>query len=286
MPKNFLQYEDLFIPKVKTVDTPLAKIAYREMGKGEAILMLPSWPANSIEYIPLMNMMHERYKCIAIDFPNWTGKSSSEEKYLGIDDYVNIIKQFIVEKDLEKIHLIGYSFSVPIATILKQQNPEVINKVILISGFMSGRDLYNRFPTLINIYKRLKFIVPEKIASYLVRKIMFSTYKHTLYYKKYKNVPLFTEFFDMLKELKFKRALHSIIETTSRDYTPLFRETYKEQVPLLLWAEKDPDFVRSSMKKLDEMIGSPDFTVFDSDHNHVAFDVERSAEVIKKFMNL
>lgn len=287
MPKTKLSYKDLVIPEVKFAGIDAnTKLAYRELGdQGKpTVLMLPSWPANSIEYIPLMNMLKTDFHCIAVDFPNWTGKSECNDPTLNIEDYADMMTSFLNNQKIDKANLIGYSFSVPVATLLKSRLPEKIQKVVLISGFTNGIDIYNRYPSLIAFYKRYAKLVPEKLASSIVKRIMFRTYKHTLYYKKYKDLPLFQEFFGMLNAIQFKRALSAIIDITDRDYTQTFVETYKEELPLLVWASKDPEFVRTAMKKLDKLIGSPDITIKGADHNHVAFEVEKSAERIRNFL--
>ncbi|MBD3280836.1 hypothetical protein GF389_04930 [Candidatus Dojkabacteria bacterium] len=280
-----ISYDQLAIPEVQHFDLDKHKIAYREMGEGETIYMLPSWPANSIEYIPLMNLLSKNYHCIAIDFPHWTGHSKTNKGKLIIDDYVEIARRFYAEKINTKTNLIGYSFSVPIATLFESLEPDAINKTILVSGFINGKDIFRRYPNLIRAYSYLKTVVPEKMASSIVRSILFRTYKETVYYKQYKDAPLFQEFFEMITRLEFKKALNSIMDTIHRDYTEVFVKTYESNKPLLLWAEKDPDFIRTAMAQLDDMICTDDYTVRGTDHNHLAFDVVKSAELIEKFLS-
>ena len=285
MNERTLSYDKLIIPEVKYLAMSNSKIAYREMGEGEVIYMLPSWPANSIEYIPLMNLLSKKYHCIAIDFPYWTGYSTTTKKRLSIEDYVDIASEFFTSKINSKANLIGYSFSVPVATLLKIKYEKQINKVILVSGFFNGKGIRDRHPILLHVYKLIRAFTPEFLVSYIVRKILFNTYKETVYYKEYKDTPLFVGFFKMIEDLEFKKALNSILDVIDKDYTNQFLQAYEQSLPLLIWAEKDPDFIIQAMGNLDDMLCSEDHTLRLTDHNHLTFDVFKSAKYIEAFLS-
>lgn len=92
------------------------------------------------------------------------------------------------------------------------------------------------------------------------------------------------EFFKLMKKLKFKKALVPILKASGRDYSEIFIEVYKNDSPLLIWAENDPEFIKQSMEELDKKLGCIDFTVRCSDHNHLAFNPVESAGLIKEFL--
>ena len=105
------------------------ELNYKIIGNGEEILFIPGWNDNLKHFIPLANKMKE-YKFILIDLPN-QGDSLPLNKKLEMNDYIELINNFLKKNNLNPKIIIGHSFGGKLAFLyaLKYQ----IDKLVLIA---------------------------------------------------------------------------------------------------------------------------------------------------------
>jgi len=110
---------------------------YKIRGAGRPILILHGWGGSSDSWISVQKFLAEqRFKVIVPDFPGF-GKSKTPKKPWKVDDYVEWLKNFIIEIKkynggfAEPFFLFGHSFGGRIAIKFAVKYPEKIKSLIL-----------------------------------------------------------------------------------------------------------------------------------------------------------
>lgn len=117
-------------------ETPQGKIAYRKHSeRGEVIIFIHGWLDNSQSFTPLLPFFTDQYQCYTIDLPGhgFSDAPSSIEPY-HFTSYISRLYDFIIEHNLQKVHLVGHSFGAAISLCFASAFPEHVNKLALIDG--------------------------------------------------------------------------------------------------------------------------------------------------------
>lgn len=169
------QYKTRFI-KISGYD-----IAYIDEGESSNTLLfihglgsyLKAWDRNIIE-------LKNHFRCIAMDLPGY-GKSSKQIHSGSVDFYVDIIKEFISNLNLNIVILVGHSMGGQIAMAFAIKYPEIVQKLILVAP--AGFELFNKEE--IELVKQI--VSPEIISQTSDDKIRLN-YKMNFY-----NLPIEAE---------------------------------------------------------------------------------------------
>lgn len=99
----------------------------------QKLLILPGWGSNSQRWQKVKELLQEKgIEVLILDLPGF-GFTPSPPKPWGRDDYLNWIFQQIKEKNWQKFNLLGHSFGGGLAVKMAAENPNLIEKLILIS---------------------------------------------------------------------------------------------------------------------------------------------------------
>ena len=105
-------------------------IYYEKIGHNEqTIVILPGWGDTRKTFNFLINELKENYTIYIIDYPGF-GNSPFPNHDLTIYDYTNIIRDFLIEKNINNPTIIAHSFGGRIATLLTGYYKEKINKYV------------------------------------------------------------------------------------------------------------------------------------------------------------
>ena len=118
---------------VKKIQINSEEIAYLEEGSGEKVLLFVHGLSSNMEaWGKNIASLKEKFTTIAIDLPGY-GKSSKNTDHYSMADYACFINEFIRQKELKNVSLIGHSMGgqVAIHTVLKY--PENFERLILIA---------------------------------------------------------------------------------------------------------------------------------------------------------
>ncbi|MDD4187191.1 MAG: alpha/beta hydrolase [Bacilli bacterium] len=140
------------------------------MGRGkDNVLFLHGWGCTKEIYQQNINYISQFMTVYALDFPGF-GKSDEPTYVWSIDDYVDLVIQFINTLDIKKISLIGHSFGGKV--IIKLVNRKDLNfkidKIVLIS---SAGIKHDRKPTFRQKIYKIVFPIVKKISLKLLNKI-------------------------------------------------------------------------------------------------------------------
>ena len=122
------------------------ELNYKIIGSGEEILFIPGWNDNLKHFIPIASKIKE-YKFILIDLPN-QGESNRLNKKIEMNDYIEIINNFLNKNNFNPKIIIGHSFGGKLAFLYSLKYD--INKLILIAPSLIKN---KSFKTYYKIYK-------------------------------------------------------------------------------------------------------------------------------------
>ena len=104
-------------------------INYIDEGGGEAVLLLHGWGSDLKSFAALISLLKTKYRVLAIDYPGF-GESDKLKTSFCVDDYCDIVVEFLKKLNIDKVILVGHSYGGRIILKLNNRNdlPFVIEK--------------------------------------------------------------------------------------------------------------------------------------------------------------
>ena len=124
---------------------------YYEKGQGDVLIFLHGNGLHSGIFVNLYNYFSKRYKVIAIDSRGY-GLSECGEVPYSIDLFAEDIIAFCSKKKLSNICIIGYSDGANIALMIAKKYPQLIHKLVIISGNYNVDGIKKWFRKIIKIF--------------------------------------------------------------------------------------------------------------------------------------
>lgn len=127
---------------------------YRFKKEGDkTVIFLHGWRSEGAIWKATAELMkYDNLALYALDLPGF-GASAVPKKALSIDDYADIVLEFIKKFKLEKVILVGHSFGGRISIKIATTHPELIDKVILVDS--AGLNLSSGKTTTRKVFARL-----------------------------------------------------------------------------------------------------------------------------------
>ena len=107
-------------------------INYDILGSGSPIILLHGWGTNYHTFLKLTNEIKNKYTVFLIDLPGF-GLSDEPTKIYNLDNYVEFLKTFIEELQIENPIILGHSFGGRIAIKYAAEYSN-ISKLILVDS--------------------------------------------------------------------------------------------------------------------------------------------------------
>ncbi len=124
---------------------------------GKLALLVHGWSSSWYAVSPLLPMLSQRFKCLAVDLPGY-GESPPMSKRVVIQDYVELLATLIRELSPQPIVLIGHSMGGMISAAMSLCYPELIERMVLLCPTISGN-----LSMFINLFMS-PFVVMERFA--------------------------------------------------------------------------------------------------------------------------
>lgn len=128
-------------------------VYFEKKGEGNPIILLHGWGANISLFESITELLKTKYTVYAIDLPGF-GKSEEPDTQYKLDDYVDLIFQFIIDLDIYNPILLGHSFGGRIA--IKFASLYKVNKLILVDSAGLKQKNFIKTKTKILLYKLKK----------------------------------------------------------------------------------------------------------------------------------
>ncbi len=190
-------------------------VYFEKTGSGNPIILLHGWGVDISIFDSITNMLKTKYTVYAIDLPGF-GKSDEPDIPYNLDDYVELLYQFIVDLDIHNPILLGHSFGGRIA--IKFASLYKVNKLILVDS--AGLKQKNFIKT------------KSKIILYKLKK---------KYYKITKNVIKYNDLLINSGSQDYKDA-STIMKKILVNVTNEYLERYLKDITcdtLIIWGKKD-----------------------------------------------
>ena len=148
-------------------------VNYIQYGKGKDILLLHGWGQNIEMMKSLGDPFSDRCRITILDFPGF-GQSDEPSLAWSIDDYCNLLEEFVKKVGIQKPIIMGHSFGGRVA--IKYSSNNAIEKLVLF-GSPCVR-LRKEQPLSVKILKSIKKIPGmDKIGEYMKKYIGSRDYK-------------------------------------------------------------------------------------------------------------
>lgn len=206
--KRLNQYEKSY----EFIELDYAKVAYLERGNGKNIvLFLHGMTEDALNWFYTMEYLYIKnsgFTLVAIDLPGFGQTEVNNDFKINIDNFIQLIRDFIEKKGYEKVTLVGHSLGGQTAALFAHGQPEYVEKLILVdtAGF-------KRFSTVTS-----EFFRAMKVPGNLLKKItLFDLLKLLL------NNPIFQN-----KEY-YQKIMYEIVMSRKNSLTDYFIErNYKK----------------------------------------------------------
>lgn len=142
------------------------EINYQVIGEGEEILFIPGWNDNYKHFLDIAKKL-KNYKVILIDLPN-QGNSKPLNIKLEMNDYIYLIRNFLISNNYNPQIIIGHSFGGKLAFLYSLKYP--IKKLVLVAPSL----IKNK--SLITYYKIYKYKFIKNLKIFLNLKINLNKY--------------------------------------------------------------------------------------------------------------
>ena len=207
---------------------------YTVEGTGKPIVLMHGWGCNHTTLASIEQALTPDFKVYNVDFPGF-GKSSEPEEVWGINDYADLMKEFLSVEKIENPILAGHSFGGRVGILLASQIP--VHKLILIDA--AG-------------------IKPRRTLSYYYKVYTYKAVRHTLplIFGKDKAEELLNKYRKRVGSSDYSQASQKMRMIMSK----VVNEDLKYAMPkikcptLLIWGANDTATPISDARKMEKLI--------------------------------
>jgi pimeloyl-ACP methyl ester carboxylesterase len=109
------------------------RTSFQEAGTGPAVVLLHGWGGDSRSFWPVYQALTAEFHVLAPDLPGF-GRSALPPAAWGVGDYAEHLRQWLDERGLERIALVGHSFGGRVAIVFAARWPERVTKLVLVAS--------------------------------------------------------------------------------------------------------------------------------------------------------
>lgn len=197
-------------------------IYYEKYGEGKnTILILPGWGDNRKTFKYIINYFKKFFTIYILDYPGF-GNSTFPNRNLDLDDYTNLIIDFMKFNNIKNPIILAHSFGGRIAIKLANKNVK-INKFIMIdtAGIKPKKAIKQLIKqTIYKLLKKIKYILPKKYKEKYINKLI--------------NIFGSSDFKQLNQNIR-----KTFINIVNNDLKEEIKNIKKET--LIIWGEKDID---------------------------------------------
>lgn len=150
-------------------------IYYDKYGFNDKIIVvLPGWGNTRETFNFFINHLSHEYTIYILDYPGF-GNSLFPNRDLEIEDYCDLIENFIKDQKITKPILIGHSFGCRIIFSLATNKAIDIDKIILMgaAGIKKRKSIWALIKqTTYKLLKKIKYILPKKYKESYLNKLI------------------------------------------------------------------------------------------------------------------
>lgn len=239
------------------------KVAYQVNGSGNPVVLLHGWGGEGNSFKPVFDWLSTSYEVYALDLPGF-GLSEIPTTAWDATDYARFLSLIFQKLNIEKAHLIGHSYGGRISIVLASDEPNLVDKLILVdsAGLIPPRTLkYHLRVSIARIGRlmRLCGTLGNSLAGYLTRMVGSKDYQEA----------------GPMRE--------TLVKSVNQDLRP---HLHKIKAPtLLIWGENDLDTPVSFGKIMSEEIPNSELVILkDAGHFSYLDQFPQFCNIVGKFL--
>ncbi len=236
-------------------------------GEGDALLLLHGWGCDHTIFNSCRFYLAERYTIYAFDLPGF-GASTEPDSVWGTQDYVDMLRAFIVESAIEHPTLAGHSFGGRVSILYASQYE--VSKLLLIdsAGVVPHRSIKYYFK--VYSFKTLRTLCQIFLPRAMAQRVI----------EKRRNGSASSDY--SAASPKMRAILSKVVNEELRPVMPNISAH-----TLLFWGDRDTATPLSDAKAMEQLIPNVSLIVA-SGAGHYSFLESRGLfdAVVKKFLNI
>lgn len=107
------------------------RVQYKVGGEGRPVILLHGWGCNIATMASIETILLPHFKVYTLDFPGFGGSEVPKDVW-GVEQYTQMLEQFVVEMQIERPILIGHSFGGRVSILYGSRNE--VQKIILVDA--------------------------------------------------------------------------------------------------------------------------------------------------------
>lgn len=245
-------------------------INYIDEGSGEAVLLLHGWGSDLKGFASLISLLKTKYRVLAIDYPGF-GESDKLKTSFCVDDYCDIVVEFLKKLNIDRVILVGHSYGGRIILKLNNRNdlPFIIEKNVLIdaAGIIDKKDIVVKIKIVIyKLFKKIFISLPvssekkDELVMKLRKKLGSSDYG-----------------------IASKVMQETLVKSVNEDLTYCL-DNMKES--LIIWGDRDTVTPVWMAKLMEERIKNSGLVVLKGGHFSYIDDPNTFSRVMISYFNL
>ncbi len=251
-------------------------------GEGErSILALASFPHSGLYYRWLLSHQDlSKFRFIVFDIPGWIGKSNGYKngEKCSLFEITDIAEAVFAHycKPTEKVGLIGYSFGAPLAIKIASDNPDIIDRLVIVSAIVNTTAIRHKYKTRTEICKTLHlgWLIKRRTRN------MFKRYSEALVNSEISD--FLTDYGNMLEKTDEQVLLDTIYDIMHIDWTP-YLDKIKNKKVLVVNSTKEDKLFREQARIIRLKLNH-DMSMY-LDGNHSDFLLKPDDDVLKQILD-
>ena len=202
-----------------TITVKGIKINYRHTGTGSPVILMHGWGCDSSTLGLFERVGAEHHEVFNIDLPGF-GKSDEPPTDWGVEEYVQMLEEFVSLLNLDNPIVLGHSFGGRVAILYSSRNP--VRKLVLgdAAGVKPRRSL--KYYMKVYSFKFAKWLYPNIVGRKRAAEIIEQMRSRRGSYDYNRCSPV------------MRRVMVKVVNTDLREHMP------KIKAPtLLIWGEED-----------------------------------------------
>lgn len=239
------------------------KIAYQVEGTGPPVVLLHGWGGEANSFRPVFDWLSRFYQVYVLDLPGF-GLSEIPPTAWDASDYAKFLSAFFHKLNINKAHLIGHSYGGRISIVMAAEEPEKIDKLILVdsAGIIPPRTTkyYIRI-SLAKIGRLMRYCgtLGNRLANNITQKVGSKDYQ----------------------EAGPMRA--TMVKSVNQDLRPLLPKI--QASTLLIWGENDTDTPVSFGRIMEKEIPDAGLVILkDAGHFSYLDQLPQFCEIVDNFL--
>ncbi len=243
------------------------KLNYLDEGQGNCVLLLHGWASSVDIWRPFINALKNEIRFVALDFPG-CGKSEMPENPLTVDDYADIVEEFIEKLNLKDFSMVGHSHGGRVIMKLAGEGRVKPRRIIFIdaAGVKPKKNLVKSAKVL--TYKTCrKFLSLPVLRNYTENSI--AKLRAHFGSADYSSAP------EVMRK--------TLVNLVNTDMTPLLKNITCPT--FLIWGDKDTATPLYMAKTIEKEVNDSALCVYEgTDHFSFIRQIGRTTAIFKSFL--